>query len=115
MGDKLSLEENIIKYKDITLSIIEIVKSEKYEKLNENFNQRQLILKDMNKSNYTKKELNTYYLRYEIEKLNKILSSEMRVKRLSLLKKIKSNRNKQVGMAGYNNISATAVFLSKKI
>ncbi|MGH4141103.1 hypothetical protein [Clostridium sp.] len=115
MGDKLNLEENFIKYKNITLTIIQIVKVEEYEKLDEIFQQRQLILDDMNKINYSNEELKEFYLQYEIEDLEKILTTEMKVRKVDLLKKIKQNEKRQVGMAGYNNISAKAVFLSKEI
>ena len=109
------LEENFIKYKDITLTISEIVKAEEYEKLEEIFQQRQLILDDINKISYTKEELRKLFLKYEIEKSDKVLDLKMKVKREDLLKKIKQNKKRQVGMAGYNNISAKAVFLSKEI
>jgi len=115
VGDKLNLEENFTKYKDITLTIIETVKADEYEKLDEIFQQRQLILDDMNKINYSKEELKEFYLQYEIEKLEKVLISEMKIRKVGLLKKIKQNEKRQVGMAGYNNIPAKAVFLSKEI
>lgn len=114
VGDKLNLEENFIKYKDITLTIIETVKSEKYEQLDEIFQQRQLILDDINKINYSKEELKKFYFKYNIDKLDKTLDSEMKVKRQDLLEKIKENKKRQVAMNGYNNLSAKAVFLSKK-
>jgi len=111
----LNLEENLIEFKNITLTVIETVKSEEYEKLDEIFAQRQLILDDINKSNYIKEELKKLYLQYEIENLEKKLTSEMKFKQVNLLKKIKENEQRQVGAAGYNNISAKAVFLSKQI
>jgi hypothetical protein len=114
VGDKLNLEENFIKYKDITITIIEIIKVEEYEKLDEKFQQRQLILEDVNKINYSKKELQTLYLKNGIENLEKILASEMETRKSDLLLKIKDNQNKKNGMIGYNNISAKAVFLSKE-
>ena len=115
VGDKLNLEEYFIKYKDITLTIIETVKSEEYEKLDEDFQQRQLILDDMNKINYSKEELKKFYLQCEIENLDKVLASEIKVKKEDLLKKIKESKKRQVAMVGYNNVSAKAVFLSKEI
>ncbi len=114
MGDKLNLEENFIKYKDITLTIIEIIKAEEYEKLDEIFQQRQLILDNINKINYSKEELRKFYFQYDIDKLDKTLASEMKVKKEDLLEKIKGNQKRQVAMKGYNNLSAKAVFLSKE-
>ena len=114
MGDKLNLEKKIIEYKVITLTIIETVKADEYEKLEKKFYQRQLVLDDLNKINYSKEELNKFYLKHKIESLDKALASEMKVKRGSLLKKIGENKKRQIGMAGYNNISAKAVFLSKE-
>ena len=114
MGDKLNLEENFIKYKDITLAIIEGVKLEEYERLDEVFQQRQLILDNINKFNHSKEELNKFYLQYDIDKLDKTLASEMKVKRQDLLEKIKENKKRQAAMKGYNNLSAKAVFLSKE-
>lgn len=105
-GDKLSLEENFIKYKVFTLIIIKIVKAEEYEKLEERFQPRQLILDDINRINYSKDELKKFYLQYEIEKLEKILTTEIKVRKSDLLKKINQNEKWQVGMVGYNNISA---------
>ena len=115
VGDKLNLEENCIKYKDITLTIIEIIKAEEYEELGEIFQRRQLILDDINKINYSKEELKKFYLKYELENLDKVLASEMKVKKEELLEKIKENKKRQVAMAGYNNLSAKAVFLSKEL
>ncbi|MCB2294288.1 hypothetical protein LGK95_12255 [Clostridium algoriphilum] len=111
----MNLEEDFIKYKDITLIIIEIVKAEEYEKLDDIFQQRQLILDDMNKINSSKEEFKKIYLQYEIENFEKKLAAQMRGKKENLLKKMKENEKRQVGMAGYNNISAKAIFLSKEI
>ena len=111
----MNLEENLIKYKDITLTIIETVKIEEYEKLDEAFEQRQLILDDINKINYTKVELKKFYLQYEIQDIEKKLTYQMNIKRADLLVKIKENKKRQAGMAGYNKISSKAVYLSKKI
>lgn len=114
MGDKLNLEESFIKYRDITLSIIDTVKAEEYEKLDEIFNQRQLILDYVNKIKYSKEELKKFYLQYDIDKLDKTLASEMKVKKENLLGKMKENKKRQVAMKGYNNLSTKAVFLSKE-
>ncbi|MBU3190705.1 hypothetical protein K9O30_15225 [Clostridium bowmanii] len=111
----MNLEENLIKYKNITLTIIEIVNAEKYEKLGEIFQQRQLILDDINKNNYLKEELKKFYVKYGIENLEQVLASEMKVRKSDLLKKIKQNEKRHVGMAGYNKLSAKAVFLSREI
>lgn len=111
----MNLEENFIKYKDITLIIIEIVKSEEYGKLDEIFQQRQLILDNINNLNYSKEELKKFYLKYEIESLDKILSYEIKVEKEELFEKIKENKKRQSAMKGYNNLSAKAVFLSKKL
>ncbi|MDR3593985.1 flagellar protein FliT [Clostridium sp.] len=110
----MNLEENFIKYKDITLTIIEAVKSEEYELLDEIFQQRQLILDNINKINHSKEELKKLYLKYDIDKLDKTLASEMKVKRQYLLEKMKENKKRQVAMNGYKNLSAKAVFLSRK-
>jgi len=111
----LNLEDNFIKYKNITLTIIEIVKIEEYEKLDEIFQKRQLILDDMNKINYSREELKKLYLQYGIENLEKDLASRMKVKKDDLLDKMKKNKKRQTGIMGYNKIPSEAVFLSKKI
>lgn len=111
----MNLEEKFIKYKDITLAIIQTVKAEEYDKLDQIFQQRQLMLDNMSEINYLKEELKKMYFEYEIENLEKMLATEMNIRKSDLLKKIKQNEKRQVGMAGYNNISAKAVFLSKKV
>jgi len=115
VGDKLNLEENFIKYKDITLTIIETVKAEEYEKLDEIFQQRQLILDDINKINYLKEEVKKFYLQYDIDKLDKTVASEMQIKKEDLLEKIKVTKKRQAAIKGYNNLSTKAVFLSKEL
>jgi SAM-dependent MidA family methyltransferase len=114
VGDKLNLEEKFAKYKDITLNIVDAIKTEKYEKLNEMFEQRQLILNDINKSDYLKEELKKNYSQYDIDKLEEMLVLEIRFKKEDLLGKIKETKKRQVAINGYNNFSAKAVFLSKK-
>ena len=111
----MNLDESFIKYKDITLTIVETVKVEEYEKLDELFNRRQLILDTINKVNPQKEELRKVYLKYNIDYLEEKLEIEIKFRKASLLKKMKQNENKQVGMAGYNKLSAKAVFLSKQI
>ncbi|MBX4269207.1 hypothetical protein [Clostridium estertheticum] len=111
----MNLEENFIEYKDITLIIIETVKREDYVRLDEIFNKRQLILDDISKLSSSKKELNKFYILYEIKNLEDKLASEMKCREKDLLEKMKRNNKKQAGLAGYNNISSKAVFLSKKI
>lgn len=97
------------------MTIIELVKIEEYEKLDISFQQRQLVLDDISKINCSKEELNKFYLQFGIKSLDKNLAFEMKVKEHDLLMKIKENKKKQAGLAGYNNISYKAVFLSKKI
>ena len=111
----MNLEGIFIEYKNITLAIIETVKADEYEQLDENFHKRQLILDDMNKISNSKEELKKFYIQYEIENLEKVLANEMKLRKADLLNKIKQNEKRQLGMAGYNNVSAKAVFLSKEI
>ncbi|WP_298840743.1 hypothetical protein [Clostridium sp.] len=111
----MNLEESFIEYKNITLTIIETVKAEKYEKLDEIFQKRQLSLDNMNKINYTKVELNKLYLQYEIENLEKDLEARMKDKKDALLENIKKSKKRQTGMMGYNKFPSKSVFLSKKI
>lgn len=114
MGDELDLEENFSKYKDITLTIIDKVKTEEFEYLNEAFEQRQLILDYISTLDYSKEELKKFYLKYNIDKLESILYSEIKTKKEGLLEKIKENKKRQVAMKGYNNLSTKSVFLSKE-
>ena len=110
----MGLEENFIKYKNITLKIIEIVKEEEYEKLEKNFQERQAILSNISKFDYSKEELKKFYLQYDIEKIEKILSLEMKARKEDLLGKIKENQKRKIAMNGYNNLHTKAVFLSRE-
>lgn len=111
----MSLEESFIKYKNITLTIIGIVKSEEYEKLDEFFNQRQLILDDINKLNCPREQLKEFYLKYNIDNLDKILEEEMKNRKEKLLVKIRQNQKRKTAMNGYSNLQAKSVFLSKEL
>ena len=111
----MNLEENFIRYKDITLNIIETVKAEAYEKLDEFFQQRQLILDNINKIDFLKEELKELYFQIDIENLEIVLALEMKIRKVDLLKKIKQNEKKEAGMRVYNGLSAKAVFLSKEV
>lgn len=110
----MNLEENFIKYKDITLTILKIVKAENYENLDELFRQRQLILENINNLNCLKEELKKFYLKYDIAKLEETLEEEMKNRKEELLKKIKENQKRRSVMSGYNNLSAKAVFFSRE-
>lgn len=110
----MNLEENIIKYRDITLNIMEMVKAEDYENLEKFFNERQLILDYINKINYSKEELKKLYIKCGIDDLEKKMELEMKVKKEDLLKKMKENQIRKAAMSGYNNLNAKAVFLSKE-
>lgn len=91
-----------------------MVKSEKYEELGEFFQKRQIILDDIGKNDYSKEELKKLYFEYNMDKLDKILTLEMKSKEEDLLAKIKENKKRQQAMRGYNNLSTRAVFLSKE-
>jgi hypothetical protein len=110
----LNLEENFIKCRDITLNIIEIVKKEEYEKLEEIVKQRQLILDDIKIIKASKEELKKMYLQYNIDKLEKELTLEMKERRECLLQKIKGSQRRKVAVNGYNSFQAKAVFLSRE-
>ena len=114
VGDELDLEEIFIKYKDITLTIMEIVKLENYEKLDEFFSQRQLILENINSLNCSKEELRKFYIKYNLDDLDKTLEKEMKKRKEELLIKIKENQKRKRAMNGYNNLQAKAVFLSRE-
>lgn len=110
----MNLEESFSKYKNITMTIIEKVKVEEFENLDEAFKQRQLILDYISTLDYSREELSKLYLKYDIDKLEKILYSEMKTKKEGLLQQIKENKKRQKAMQGYNNLSTKAVFLSRE-
>lgn len=110
----MNLEENFKEYSNITLTMIKVVKEEKYEDLEQLFKQRQLILDDINKLNGSKDELKKIYLKYNIDKLDITLEEEMRNRKEELLNKIKQSQKRKIAMNGYNNLQAKAVFLSKE-
>ncbi|NRZ28840.1 hypothetical protein [Clostridium beijerinckii] len=115
MGEELEIDEQFKKYKNITLIIMEIVKAENYEKLDELFLQRQLILNNINELDYSKEELNKLYIEHDVGKIDKILEEEMKNRKYELLNKIKENQKRKVGMNGYNSFQTKAVFLSKEL
>lgn len=115
VGEELEIDEQFEQYKNITLIIMETVKAENYEKLDELFLQRQLILNNINKFNSSKEELNKLYIKYNVGKSDKILEEEMKNRKDELLDKIKENQKRKIGMNGYNNFQARAVFLSKEL
>jgi hypothetical protein len=110
----LELEESFVKYQNITLTIMEVIKVEEYEKLDEFLKQRQLLLDSINKLNCSKEELKKFYEKYNINNLDKALEKEMKDKKEELLVKIKENQKRKTAMNGYNNLQAKAVYLSKK-
>ncbi len=110
----MNIEENLIKYRDITMTIIEIIRSDEEEKLDDLFVQRQLILDYINKIDYSKDELKKLCLKHEISSLDKILEVGIKSKKEEVLKKIKENQKRKAAMNGYNNLQTKAVFLSKE-
>ena len=110
----MEIDEQFEQYKNITVMIMETVKAENYEKLDELFSQRQLILNNINKLDCSNEELNKFNLKYNIDKLDKTLEEEMKNRKEELLEKIKENQKRKIAMSGYNNLQAKAVFLSKE-
>ncbi|OOP75162.1 hypothetical protein [Clostridium beijerinckii] len=110
----MNIEEKIIKYRDITMAIIEIIRADEEEELDDLFVQRQLILDYINKIDYSKDELKKLYLKHEIGSLDKILEVGIKSKKEEVLKKIKANQKRKTAMNGYNNLQTKAVFLSKE-
>lgn len=111
----MNIEEEFDQYKSITLVIMDTVKSENYEKLDELFSQRQLILNNINNLNCPKEELNRLYLKSDIYNLDKILEEEINNKKEEFLNKIRESQKRKVAMNGYSNLQARAVFLSKQL
>lgn len=110
----MEIGEYFEKYKNITLSIMEIIKAEKYEKLDEFFSQRQLVLDKLSELNCSKEELNKFYLEYNIGKLDKTLEEEIKKRKEDILEKIKGNQKRKIALNEYNNLQAKAVFLSRQ-
>ncbi|MDD3049500.1 MAG: hypothetical protein PHQ89_06030 [Bacilli bacterium] len=110
----MEIEEYFEKYNNITLNIMEIIKAENYEKLDEFFSQRQLVLDELSKLNCSKEELNKCYREYNIGKLDKTLEEEIKKRKEDILEKIKENQKRKIALNGYNNLQAKAVFLSKE-
>lgn len=114
VGDELNLEKSLIEYKNITLTISEVVKSDNCEKLDELFKQRQAILDNIKQAKYSEEELKEFYLKYNIYELDKELEKEMKFEKEEVLNKIKGNQKRRIAMNGYNNLQNKAVFLSKE-
>ncbi|EHJ01507.1 hypothetical protein CDLVIII_5016 [Clostridium sp. DL-VIII] len=110
----MELEECFVKYKSITLTIMEAIKSENYENLDELFGQRQLILDNIKELNGSKEEMKKIYLQCNIEQLEKSLEEEIKKRKDEILVKIKENQKRKTAMNGYNNLQSRAVFLSKE-
>lgn len=109
----MKTEELFQKYKNVTLAIIEAVKAENYEILDDIFSKRQLILENINQLGSSKEELNEHYIKCDICKIEKMLEDEMKSKKEEVLSKIKKNQVRKTAMNGYNNLQAKAVFLSR--
>ena len=114
VGDKLELEENFLKYKQITLSVMEVIKMENYETLDDLFKQRQLILDNIKNLNHSQDELKKVYVKYNIDELEKTLEKEIIKRKEELLNKIKANQKRRMALNGYNNLQAKSVFLSRE-
>lgn len=110
----MDLEECFIEYNNITLNIMEVVKSDNYEKLDELFGQRQLILDNIYELNCSKDEVKKFYIKYNICELEKMLEEEMKIRKEDALEKLKQSQERKMAMNGYNNLQARAVFLSKE-
>ncbi|OCA96805.1 flagellar protein FliT [Clostridium beijerinckii] len=110
----MELEECFNRYNDITLTIIETVESDDYERLDELFEQRQSILDNIKNSNCSKEEMKRIYLKYNIDELEKKIEEEMKKRKEEALDKLKKSQERKVAMNGYNNLQARAVFFSKE-
>lgn len=111
----MELEQQFIEYRDITLIIINEVKNENYDDLEEFFFKRQTILDNIIKDAHEKEQLNLICGKLNINKLEKTLEAEIKIRKEKLLDKIKESQKRRMVMSGYNNLQARAVFLSKEL
>lgn len=112
----MNLRENLSKYKNITIKLIDNTEREEYDKLDELLSNRQDIIDDIEKLKYTKEEFLILCKEFDILLLQQKLIKLTNEKRVNLRHDIDNLSTSQTANKSYGKRYAVdSVFFNKKI
>jgi len=112
----MDLKDNLKQYKDITLELISNVEKDNFEILDMLLSNRQNVIDEIEKLNYTKEEFLNLCKELNILVLQQKLTKLMNMKKANLRNDIDALTNSQNANKSYNKkFAVDSVFFNKKI
>lgn len=110
------LVQNICKYRDISIKLIECMEKEDYDSLEALLNERQRIIENIEEISYSKEEFTKICKRFDILILQKRLSDLMNEKRTKVKRELESLNESKNARKNYNrSYSIDSMYFNKKI
>ncbi|MCM1988106.1 hypothetical protein [Oceanirhabdus seepicola] len=110
----MNLEELYKKYKQISQEIISALEKEDLDALEDLLFEREEILKNIMSNEVEKERLQELYTKYDLFNIDKIMKEKFNDKIHIVKQELNKLRKRKQATRGYNNLSAKAVFLSKR-
>lgn len=112
----MNLDEELIKYKDLTLELITSVEKEEYDNLDNLLTNRQNVIEQINELTYSKEEFLYLCKKLDILVLNQKLIKITNQKKTSIRNHMDELRVSQSANKSYTKkFAVDAVFFNKKI
>ncbi|MEA5009359.1 hypothetical protein [Clostridium tyrobutyricum] len=110
-----TVEEILMNYKSCTESIIELLKKEEFNSLQNEMEKRQRILDELISNNDKKDEAKKIYKKMNIGEIEVEAHKLMQNRALLLKKKLKNISINKTASSAYGNLGSSAKIFSKKI
>ncbi|WP_017752662.1 hypothetical protein [Clostridium tyrobutyricum] len=110
-----TVEEILMNYKSCTKCIIELLKKEEFNSLQNEMEKRQYILDELISNSDKKSESKKIYEKMNIEEIEVEADKLMQNKALMLKKKLKDIAINKTASSAYGNLGSSAKIFSKKI
>lgn len=110
------LREELAKYRDTTIELIQAVENENYEILDSLVEKRSEIINSVDKLTFSKEEFKTICLEFKILLLQDSLNKLMNEKKLKVKRQLESmDENKNLRNSYNKKFSVDSIFFNKKI
>lgn len=110
------LRESLIKFQSLTAALINTLKKEDYDSLDEIFNEREEIITAVKKLQYTSEDFRDISLELRLSELEEALNKLLAEKRQMVREQMNNLRNSKKANNNYQrNFQPDSLFFSKKI
>ncbi|MBE6068669.1 MAG: hypothetical protein E7211_13390 [Clostridium lundense] len=111
----MNLEQSCSEYRELSQKIINKLKNNMFDDLNDLFTKREIIINQIFLYCREEEKLRELYGKYDLFKLDEIMKLEFQSKKKELKRDILNLKRRREAAKSYNNINLKSVFLSRKL